>query len=69
MRRQFKCTIVALLLALAAAFPASAADLELQVVDKNCFMEIFEDDDFDADDPHVVLQGPKEYATLKNLAL
>lgn len=68
MRRQFKCTIVALLLALAAAFPASAADLELQVVDKNCFMEIFEDDDFDADDPHVVLQGPKEYATLKNLA-
>jgi hypothetical protein len=68
MRRQFKCTIVALLLALAAALPAYAADLELQVVDKNCFMEIFEDDDFDADDPHVVLQGPKEYATLKNLA-
>ena len=48
--------------------PAHAADLELQVVDKNCFIEIFEDDNFDVDDPHVVLQGPKEYATLKNLA-
>ena len=48
--------------------PAYAADLETQVVDKNCFIEIFEDDNFDPDDPHVVLQGPKEYATLKNLA-
>ncbi len=48
--------------------PVYAADLEMQVVDKNCFIEVFEDDNFDADDPHVVLQGPKEYATLKNLA-
>lgn len=48
--------------------PVYAADLEMQLVDKNCFIEVFEDDDFDADDPHVVLQGPKEYATLKNLA-
>lgn len=48
--------------------PGFAADLEMQVVDKNCFMEIFEDDHFDVDDPHIVLQGPKEYATLKNLA-
>jgi hypothetical protein len=51
-----------------AGIPAYAADLETQVVDKNCFIEIFEDDNFDPDDPHVVLQGPKEYATLKNLA-
>ena len=48
--------------------PAHAADLEMQVVDKNCWIEIFEDDNFDQDDPHVVLQGPKEYATLKNVA-
>src|SRR5918993_4294868 len=48
--------------------PAYAADMETQVVDKNCFIEVFEDDNFDPDDPHVVLQGPKEYATLKNLA-
>lgn len=48
--------------------PVYAADLEMQLVDKNCFIEIFEDDNFDVDDPHVVLQGPKEYATLKNLA-
>ncbi len=67
MRPHHRPAIVALLLALA-ALPAYAADLELQVVDKNCFMEIFEDDAFDADDPHVVLQGPKEFATLKNLA-
>ncbi len=51
-----------------AGLPAYAADMEMHVVDKNCFIEIFEDDDYDQDDPHVVLQGPKEYATLKNLA-
>lgn len=48
--------------------PVFAADLETQVVDKNCWIEIFEDDNFDMDDPHVKLQGPKEFATLKNLA-
>lgn len=50
------------------SFPALGADLETQVVDKNCWVEIFEDDNYDADDPHVKLQGPKEFATLKNLA-
>jgi len=47
--------------------PAHAADMETQAVDKNCFIEIFEDDNFDPDDPHVVLQGPKDYASLKNI--
>jgi hypothetical protein len=50
-----------------AGLPVYAADMEMQVVDKNCFIEIFEDDNFDNDDPHIKLQGPKEYATLKNL--
>jgi len=50
------------------SMPVFAADMEVQMVDKNCWIEIFEDDNFDADDPHVKLQGPKEYATLKNLA-
>ena len=61
---------LAILMPALVAFAPSvyAADLEMQVVDKNCYIEIFEDDDFDADDPHVTLQGPKEYATLKNLA-
>jgi hypothetical protein len=49
------------------ALPTYAADMEMQAVDKNCFIEIFEDDNFDADDPHVVLQGPKEYASLKDI--
>ncbi|MCW5797894.1 MAG: hypothetical protein KIT40_05300 [Nitrospira sp.] len=66
MRRQHICAIAAVLAL--TGVPAYAADLEMQVVDKNCFIEIFEDDNFDVDDPHVVLQGPKEYATLKNLA-
>ena len=47
--------------------PADAADTEMQAVDKNCFIEIFEDDNFDPDDPHIVLQGPKEYASLKDI--
>jgi len=48
--------------------PVYAADMETQVLDKNCYIEIFEDDNFDPDDPHVILQGPKEYATLKSVA-
>jgi hypothetical protein len=49
------------------ALSAHAADMELQLVDKNCWIEIFEDDNYDADDPHVKIQGPKEVSTMKNL--
>lgn len=50
------------------ALSVEAADMELQLVDKNCWIEIFEDDNYDANDPHVKIQGPKEIATMKNLA-
>jgi len=46
---------------------AQAADLEVQVVDKACWVEIYEDDNYDKDDPHIQLQGPADYATLKDL--
>jgi hypothetical protein len=49
------------------ALSVEAADMEMKMVDKNCWIEIFEDDNYDADDPHVKIQGPKEFATLKNL--
>lgn len=49
------------------ALSVEAADMELQLVDKNCWIEIFEDDNYDANDPHVKIQGPKEIATMKNL--
>jgi hypothetical protein len=48
--------------------PVQAADLETRIVDKNCWVEIFDDDDFDMGDAHVKLQGPKEYATLKDVS-
>jgi len=63
-----KTACVALVIICAGWFPSEAADLEMQVIDKNCWIEIFEDDDFDADDPHVKLYGPKEFATLKSVA-
>ena len=40
--------------------PAFAADLETQVIDKNCYVEVFDDDNFDMDDAHYKIQGPKE---------
>jgi hypothetical protein len=40
---------------------------DLKVVDKNCYVEIFDDDEFDEDDAHVKIQGPAEYATLKDV--
>jgi hypothetical protein len=49
------------------ALSVEAADMELQLVDKNCWIEVFDDTKYDADDPHVKVQGPKEYASLKNL--
>jgi Beta/Gamma crystallin len=49
------------------AMSVEAADMEMKMVDKNCWVEIFADDNYDADDPHVKIQGPKEFATMKNL--
>jgi len=49
------------------AAPAFAADLETQVIDKNCYNEVFDDDNFDMDDAHYKIQAPKEFASLKDL--
>jgi hypothetical protein len=62
----FKLFIVCGVVAIG-ALSVEAADMEMKIVDKNCWIEIFEDDNYDADDPHVKIQGPKEIATLKNL--
>jgi len=50
------------------AFTVQAADLEMKVIDKNCTIEIFDDTKYDADDPHLIIQGPKEFATLKDVS-
>ncbi len=50
------------------ALSVEAADMEMQIVDKNCWVEIFDDSKYDVNDAHVKLQGPKEYASLKNLS-
>ena len=47
--------------------PAMAADLETQVIDKNCYIEVFDDDDFDMKDAHYKIQGPKEFASLRDV--
>ena len=62
----FKLFIVCGLIAIG-ALSVEAADMELQLVDKNCWIEVFDDTKYDADDPHVKVVGPKEYASLKNL--
>ncbi|HEY6085225.1 MAG TPA: beta/gamma crystallin domain-containing protein [Nitrospira sp.] len=49
------------------ALAVQAADLEMKTVDKDCTVEIFDDTKYDPDDPHVTLQGPKEFASLKEL--
>jgi hypothetical protein len=47
--------------------PSLGWAVDLQVVDKNCFIEVFDDDEYDEDDPHVKIQGPAEYPTLKDV--
>ena len=49
------------------ALSIEAADIDVQMVDKNCWIAIFEDTKYDTDDPHVKVQGPQEYESLKNL--
>ena len=44
----------------------AASDVEVKTVDKACYAEIFEDNDFDKDDPHVTIQGPSQIANLKD---
>jgi hypothetical protein len=47
--------------------PSIGLAVDLEVVDKNCWIEIFDDDDFDEDDAHVKIQGPAEYASMKDV--
>jgi len=63
----FRILITALLMGVAFTVPVKAADLQLQVVDKDCWIEIFEDENYDASDPHVKIMGPIEFATLKDV--
>ncbi|MGQ0809614.1 MAG: hypothetical protein ACT4OO_00105 [Nitrospiraceae bacterium] len=53
---------------LAVSVPTIAADMQVQAVDKGCWVEIFDDDKYDASDPHVTVQGPMQSATLKNFS-
>lgn len=62
----FKLFIMCGLIAIG-ALSVEAADMEIKMVDKNCWIEVFDDTKYDADDPHVKVEGPKEYASLKNL--
>ena len=62
----FKLFIVSGLIAIG-ALSVEAADMEMKMVDKNCWIEVFDDTKYDADDPHVKVEGPKEYASMKNL--
>lgn len=45
-----------------------ASDIEVQLVDKNCWVDLFEDTAFDVDDPNVRVLGPFQAATLEDVA-
>lgn len=48
------------------ALPVQAVT-DRQMMEKNCWIEVFDDTKYDADDPHVKVQGPMELSSLKNL--
>ena len=62
----FKFLIVSGMIAIG-TLTVEAADMEMKMVDKNCWIEVFGDTKYDDKNPHVTLQGPKEYATLKGV--
>jgi hypothetical protein len=45
-----------------------AHELEVEIVDKNCWVELYEDSDFDVDDSYVRIKGPFEAGSLEALA-
>jgi len=47
--------------------PSIGWAVDLKVVDKNCWIEIFDDDEFDEGDAHVKIQGPADYSSLKDV--
>jgi hypothetical protein len=63
--RPLNYSMAVTLLALA-ALPAHAVT-EKQMTEKNCWIEVFDDTKYDADDPHVRVQGPTELSSLKDL--
>ena len=45
----------------------SASDIEIKFVDKNCWVDFFENSEFDVNDPHVRVLGPIQSATLADV--
>lgn len=60
-------TMMSAILLVGFAASTYAADPALRVIDKACWIEIFEDDNYDRDDPRLQIQGPAEFASLKDL--
>ena len=44
------------------------SELEVKVVDQNCWVEVYEDTDFDVNDPYLRIRGPFEAGSLEALA-
>ncbi|MDR4496246.1 MAG: hypothetical protein AB7P17_03360 [Nitrospirales bacterium] len=44
------------------------SEMEVEVVDQNCWVELYEDTEFDVDDPHIRIKGPFEAGSLEALA-
>jgi Beta/Gamma crystallin len=59
--------VIPVILALTTLAYADDSMRQVQVTDKNCWIEIFEDDNFDQDDPHVKLMGDHEYASMTDV--
>ncbi|HZS12602.1 MAG TPA: beta/gamma crystallin domain-containing protein [Nitrospirales bacterium] len=47
---------------------AFAQNLQMQVVDKDCWVEIYDDEKYDMSSPHIKLEGEQTLASLKNVA-
>ena len=46
----------------------SASDIEIQFIDKDCWVDLFHESKFDVAHPHIRMLGPLQSATLENVA-
>jgi hypothetical protein len=68
MAHRMSVVLAAISMSVAISVPGHAADLQMQIVDNDCWVEIFDDTKFDTEDAHVKIMGPAEFATLKDLS-
>lgn len=63
----FRIFVLACCLGAVGVLPVQAADMQMKMVDRDCWIDVYDDDNFDVNDPHTKIAGPHDFASLKTM--